>query len=178
MGLATHLGPWLLGTVKNTTGTTVGNIRNVGAGTVIQQAVFDVSKITVPATTVAAAAVQLFVIPAGSYIFNFLLDTTVAYNGTGTPSDSIVITTSNGGTSLMTASVGSVGRATATPTGAAIAKYVNVSVGQVTPVDVIISAVYTPTYSTLAPTAGTTSITCLYAVRQADGTYIPTSVTA
>ena len=30
MGFATHLGPWLLGTVKNTTGTTVGTLQNTG----------------------------------------------------------------------------------------------------------------------------------------------------
>jgi hypothetical protein len=31
MGFATHLGPWLLGTIKNTTGTTVGSLENLGA---------------------------------------------------------------------------------------------------------------------------------------------------
>ena len=31
MPSAFHLGPWLLGTVKNTQGTTAGTIRNVGA---------------------------------------------------------------------------------------------------------------------------------------------------
>ena len=36
MGFATHLGPWLLGTIKNTTGTTVGTIENLGA-TVVSQ---------------------------------------------------------------------------------------------------------------------------------------------
>jgi hypothetical protein len=36
MGFATHLGPWLLGTVKNTTGTTSGTVRNMGATTVAQ----------------------------------------------------------------------------------------------------------------------------------------------
>ena len=36
MGFATHLGPWLLGTVKNTTGTTAGSVQNMG-GTVVAQ---------------------------------------------------------------------------------------------------------------------------------------------
>ena len=31
MAVATHLGPWMLGTVKDTTGTTAGLIRNVGS---------------------------------------------------------------------------------------------------------------------------------------------------
>lgn len=38
MGFATHLGPWLLGTVKNTTGTTAGTIENLGATVVSQTA--------------------------------------------------------------------------------------------------------------------------------------------
>ena len=41
MGFASHLGPWLLGTVKNTTGTTAGTIRNMGATIVAQQANVD-----------------------------------------------------------------------------------------------------------------------------------------
>jgi len=44
MGFATHLGPWLLGTVKNTTGTTAGTIRNMGATTVNQTATMTVSE--------------------------------------------------------------------------------------------------------------------------------------
>ena len=36
MGFATHLGPWLLGTVKNTTGTTAGTIKNTGCTVVAQ----------------------------------------------------------------------------------------------------------------------------------------------
>ena len=36
MGFATHLGPWLLGTVKDTTGTTAGTVRNTGATIVAQ----------------------------------------------------------------------------------------------------------------------------------------------
>lgn len=56
MAIATHLGPWLLGTVKNTTGTTAGTVRNVGA-TVVTQSV----------PVVAGSAVTLM-IPAGSLI--------------------------------------------------------------------------------------------------------------
>ena len=36
MAFATRLGPWLLGTVKNTTGATAGTINNLGATTVAQ----------------------------------------------------------------------------------------------------------------------------------------------
>ena len=38
MGLASHFGPWRLGTVPNTTGTTAGTIRNMGATIVAQKA--------------------------------------------------------------------------------------------------------------------------------------------
>jgi hypothetical protein len=56
MGFATHLGPWLLGTVKDTTGTTAGTVRNTGASVVTQQV-----------TLVASSAVTVM-IPAGSII--------------------------------------------------------------------------------------------------------------
>lgn len=56
MGFATHLGPWLLGTVKNTTGTTAGTVRNMGA-TVVTQSV----------DMVAGSAVTLM-LPAGAVI--------------------------------------------------------------------------------------------------------------
>lgn len=56
MALASHLGPWLLGTVKNTTGTTAGLVRNMGA-TVVTQSV----------PLVAGSAVTLM-LPAGALI--------------------------------------------------------------------------------------------------------------
>lgn len=56
MGFATHLGPWLLGTVKNTTGSTAGTVRNMGA-TVVTQSV----------PMVAGSAVTLM-LPAGALI--------------------------------------------------------------------------------------------------------------
>lgn len=72
MGIASHLGPWLLGTVKNTTGTTAGTVRNMGATSVSQ---------SVP--LVAGSAVTLW-LPAGSQILDaFTLMTTAA---AGTPS--------------------------------------------------------------------------------------------
>lgn len=56
MGFATHLGPWLLGTVKNTTGVTAGTVRNTGAAVVSQQVAM-----------VAGAAVTVM-LPAGAII--------------------------------------------------------------------------------------------------------------
>ena len=56
MAFASHLGPWLLGTVKNTTGTTAGTVRNMGATIVAQQVAM-----------VAGSAVTLM-LPAGACI--------------------------------------------------------------------------------------------------------------
>ena len=73
MAFATHLGPWLLGTVKNTTGTVAGQIRNMGATSVGQTDAI--------AYTDAAASVA-FVIPAGSIITNLSLYQTTKFAGT------------------------------------------------------------------------------------------------
>ena len=58
MGFATHLGPWGTGTVKDTTGTTAGTVRNVGLMVLSQSA-------DLPA---AAGATTVAVLPAGSQI--------------------------------------------------------------------------------------------------------------
>jgi len=76
MGFATHLGPWLLGTVKNTTGATSGTIRNLGATVVSQSKAILYTDIT--------AATVAFTIPAGSQILTAQFNTTVAY-ATTTP---------------------------------------------------------------------------------------------
>ena len=111
MGFATHLGPWLLGTVKNTTGTTAGTIRNMGATVVAQTAL----------TTVAdTTATTEFVLPAGAQIIEFFVDITTAY--AGTTGNTITIQTA-AGNSLATVGGATttplaVGRATTTVTGA------------------------------------------------------------
>jgi hypothetical protein len=74
MGFATHLGPWLLGTVKNTTGTTVGTIRNMGA-TVVSQS-----------TTVAYGTLtgNAFVLPAGAQVTHVTIVTTTVFSAATT----------------------------------------------------------------------------------------------
>jgi hypothetical protein len=89
MAFATHLGPWLLGTVKNTTGITAGTIRNMGATSVGQ---------TDPILYTDAAATQAFVIPAGSIITNIAFYSTTAFTGT-----SPTITVFINGTAVTTA---------------------------------------------------------------------------
>jgi len=93
MGFATHLGPWLLGTVKNTTGTTAGTIRNMGATIVAQN--FTVSQ------TDGTSALTVGSIPAGSLITSIQLITTTAFTS-GTMSLSIGGTVINSSITLPT----------------------------------------------------------------------------
>ena len=72
MGFATHLGPWLLGTVKNTTGTTAGTVRNVGATIVAQT-------FNLTAAQVAGLTGTLGFIPAGALITSVQFLTTTLF---------------------------------------------------------------------------------------------------
>jgi hypothetical protein len=160
MGFASHLGPWLLGTVKNTTGTTAGTIRNMGATVVCQTGLTTVSNTT---------ATTLFVIPAGAQITNFFVDITTAY--AGTTGNTITIQTS-GGSSLAvvggaTTTPLALGRATVTLTAAQIGTILNVG-----STDLIVQVIYA-----CAGTAsgGAATVTCQYIVKGSDGVANPTS---
>lgn len=72
MGFATHLGPWLLGTVKDTTGTTAGTVRNTGA-TIVAQTV------NLTAAQVAGLTGTLGFIPAGAAITSVQFLTTTLF---------------------------------------------------------------------------------------------------
>ena len=74
MGFATHLGPWLLGTVNDTTGTTAGTIRNTGATAVAQFKTVAYGDTTANTT--------LAVLPAGASIQNVQYLITTAYTTT------------------------------------------------------------------------------------------------
>jgi flagellar basal body-associated protein FliL len=72
MGFATHLGPWLLGTVKNTTGTTAGTISNTGCTIVAQTD-------DLTAAQVATGSGALGAIPAGALITSVQFITTTLF---------------------------------------------------------------------------------------------------
>jgi len=74
MGFATHLGPWLLGTVKNTTGSTAATTRNTGC-TVVSQSV------AVAYDTLTGNAIS---IPAGSQIVDIKVVTTTVFSAATT----------------------------------------------------------------------------------------------
>ena len=172
MGFATHLGPWLLGTVKNTTGTTAGTIANVGTTLVSQTEKIDYTGSTVASGTTTI----LFTIPAGSQIVNIFIDTLVAF--TGSTAANIVIGTSTT-TNLFWASsdITAQGRLANTNAASKLVNWVGATstaspngIG-VGPTDVIIQAVLSPTVATV--TAGTVQITVVYAVADSTGAQSP-----
>ena len=174
MGFATHLGPWLLGTVKNTTGTTAGTIQNTGAANVSQtkKVVYDGAVYTADTTT------TLFTIPAGSQIVAIYIDTLVAFTGSTAANMSLGIT---GSTALYWASTDITTQGRLANTGAA-AKLGNwagaastaspngIGVG---PTDVTIIATVRPTIANV--TVGTVQYIIVYAIADSTGAQSPSS---
>jgi len=145
MGFATHLGPWLLGTNRYTTGTTATTLANTGC-TVVSQS-FPVVFGTLTGSPIA--------VPAGSQIVDVKVVTTTVFSAATTAVLDI------GGTAFTTTgtitSVGSValGANATTPGG-----WLNVGA-----VDTFIS--YTLAGTSLSTGAATIIVT--YAVRNSDG---------
>ena len=161
MGLASHLGPWRLGTVKSTTGTTAGTINNMGVTQCIQK------KAVAFGDTAASTA---FVLPAGAMILGAQLYATTAFTtgSTGTLKLSIGATDITATTTITGSSgVGVFNLALTGLSAAAAALLLNVGTTD---------AIVTYTMSTLTAGAGTIAIE--YAVCLADGTYNPTAQTA
>jgi len=163
MGFATHLGPWLLGTVKNTTGTTAGTIRNMGATVVSQSKAILYTDIT--AGTVA------FTIPAGSQILTAQFNTTVAY-ATTTPTYALF----SNAVAINTAANGSV----FTNTG-----IVNILLGNNSAAAAVLcnnvgttDAIITFTQANVTATSGAGTLTITYVVKGSDGVANPTATEA
>ena len=154
MGFATHLGPWLLGTVKNTTGTTSGTVRNLGATVVAQ---------TIPVTfnTFTNLTGTIGSIPAGSLITGVQIITSADFSSATTLKITI------GGTDVATAStITSTGfiSVTIASTFAALAANVGSTNALIT---------YTATGSSL--TTGAATVVIQYVVRDSNGNANPTS---
>lgn len=161
MGFATHLGPWLLGTVKNTTGTTAGTIRNMGATIVAQSAPILFTDIT--------AGTAAFTLPAGAQILFAQFNTTVAY-ATTTPTYALFVN----GTAINTAANGSV----FTNTGV-----VNLLIGNNNAAGAVLcdnvgatDALITFTQANVTATSGAGVLTLTYVVRGSDGAANPSQV--
>jgi hypothetical protein len=160
MGFATHLGPWLLGTVKNTTGSTSGTLRNLGATVVSQSKAILYTDVT--------AATVAFTIPAGSQILDAQFNTTVAY-ATTTPTYVLQVN----GVAINTAANGSV----FTNTG-----IVNILLGNNNAAGAVLcsnvgttDSIITFTQANVTATSGAGVLTMTYVVKNSDGTQVPAS---
>ena len=149
MGFATHLGPWLLGTIKNTTGTTAATTRNTGC-TVVSQSV-DVVYGTLTGNAIS--------IPAGSQIVDIKVVTTTVFSAATTCKLSI------GGTDFTTTgTITSVGSTTLGANATTPGGWLNVG-----STDTFIT--YTLAGTSL--TTGAATIVITYAVRDSSGNQTP-----
>jgi hypothetical protein len=173
MGFATHLGPWLLGTVRNTTGTTVGTIENCGATMASQTFKKDYTGQAASATTDT-----ICVLPAGAQIHLIHIDTLVAFTG----STAANVTIGDGTTAALywaSTDVTSQGRAAVSNAATKLAAWSGATstaspsgIG-IGPTDVKVIATMTPTVA--AVTAGTVQYTIIYTVANSDGNQFPAS---
>jgi hypothetical protein len=173
MGFATHLGPWLLGTVRNTTGTTVGTIENCGATVVTQT-----FKKNYTGQAASATTDTICVLPAGAQIVDIFIDTTVAFTG----STAANVSLGDGTTAALywaATDVTALGRAAISNAAAKLGAWCGAAstaspngIG-VGPTDVKIVATMTPTVA--AVTAGTVQYTIMYVVADSNGSQFPAS---
>jgi hypothetical protein len=149
MGIATHLGPWLLGTNRYTTGTAAADVRNTGATQVVQTDVVNFND---------ADASNAFVLPAGSLIIDLRFITTTTFDAATTITLSIGATAITGALTVTSPGVYTFVAAT---TEAATALWANTGA-----TDKFI----TYTVSQGASTAGVGTLVVEYVVRNSDGT--------
>ena len=150
MGFASHLGVWRTGTVKDTTGTTPGTVRNVGL-MVLSQAT------AIPA---AAGATVVAVLPAGSQILNIYVNTTTVFSAATTLTIGDGTTANKYLTSTTITSVGLI----STETG----NLVGTEINNIGTSDVLVTA----TTSGSAVT-GAATITVVYVQKNSNGTATP-----
>jgi len=151
MGFATHLGPWLLGTVKNTTGTTAGTIRNTGATTVNQSALLVFGTLTGTA----------FVLPAGAQVTQVTIVTTTVFSAATTIKLSI-----DGVDFTTTGTITSVGSVSLTANATTPGGWLNVG---------STDALITYTMAGTALATGAATVFVVYAVEGSDGAQFPTA---
>jgi len=147
MGFATHLGPWLLGTVKNTTGTVAGTVQNTGCTIVAQT-----KSISFGDTTADTFAMCL---PAGALITAVQMITPTTAFGAGTITIKVGSTTLVNAATLPTAL--GVSALTVATTGGAVANNVGST-------DQLVTFTLGST-----PTLGTSTLVIAYMVRDSSG---------
>jgi hypothetical protein len=173
MGFATHLGPWLLGTVRNTTGTTVGSIENLGA-TIVSQTF----KKNYAGQAASATTDTIGVLPAGAQIVDIFVDTLVAFTG----STAANLTIGDGTTANLywaTSDITTQGRLAITNAASKLANWAGAATAAspngagIGATDVKVVATLTPTVA--AVTAGTVQYTVMYVVANSNGAQFPAS---
>lgn len=157
MGFASHLGPWRLGTNKDTTGTTAATTSNMGCAVVAQ------SKVT---TFADSTATNMFALPAGAQLLQIYLDVTEAFNA-GT-NNTITIKVGSTTVASVTATSANITTGRQTLTLAAPATWINVGAS-----DVFVTSTFTGTGT--AATTGIATVTAEYVVRGSDGAQAPTA---
>ena len=155
MGIATRLGPWLLGTVKDTTGTTAGTIRNVGATTATQTS-------RSISFSEANTNIQIAVLPAGAMITDISFQPLAQFTG-GSNYTVFINGTAAGNRLVSSVGIGATVRGPVRP-GAGDGSDSFTSFDNVGPVDAIIFAALGGT-----PTAGSGRFVITYIVRNPDG---------
>jgi hypothetical protein len=162
-----------LGTVRNTTGTTVGTIENCGA-TVVSQTF----KKNYTGQAASATTDTLCVLPAGAQIVDILIDTLVAFTG----STAANLTIGDGTTANLywaTSDITAQGRLAITNAASKLANWAGAATAAspngagIGATDVKVVATLTPTVA--AVTAGTVQYTVMYVVANSNGAQFPAS---
>jgi len=167
MGFATHLGPWLLGTVKNTTGTTAGTIRNTGATIVTQT-----YNVPYSVMTTSPTAQQMFTLPAGAKIIQFNVEKTTAIAGNSVSSVDTTFGTAATANAFMTTI--DIGLTTAQTARSVLdPALVSSATNNIGTTDVPVYGTFTA--ATGNPTSGAAVVTVIYIVRNSDGSATPAS---
>lgn len=174
MAFATHLGPWMLGTVKETTGTTAGTIRNTGLTSSFQTVKLNM------VGAVSGTAIRVCTLPAGAHIINVIVDTLTTLSGTVTAATLTVGTATTADLFFPSTTILTAGRQNATLTATQLTAYAGVASAAspngigVGPTDVIVIA--TPTFTTGSPsTTGIIQVTIGYLVANDNGATAPVS---
>jgi hypothetical protein len=179
MGFATHLGPWLLGTVKNTTGTSAGTIQNLGATLVLQAGSYATPAGVSTAAPFTGATTRIAVLPAGAIIHAIIADVTTAFVGaslattltfqTGNATTGLSSNFASGSTlgTLSGTSTLSAGRSTISPNTTNIAIFDNVGT-----TDLIVDLVFATAGNYTS--GGVVNVQIVYAVCGSDGALYPT----
>ena len=152
MAFSTFSGPIRSGTVKNTTGTTVGSIDNTGVVVLSQTAALGLATSTP------------FVLPAGAQILGFNIDVTTTFTTSSTLAVGDGSTAAKYVTAITTAAAG---RQTIAYTAAQLASLYNIGTSDVQ---------VTVTMAGTTAVAGAGYITVTYAQKTSSGAQDPTSV--